>query len=401
MTKWSHSAGTKPHTVTVYERESGGTLYARAWDASAREGRGNWKRISLGHRDRKQAIRYATQEAAKLQKGEPVQQEETVTVARVFALYLKHHSPLKGRERQRSDERMAELWTRMIGADADPHTVTLEQWQRFIRDRASGAIDARGRHVPSKDRKPLRARSIEAGCKWLWFTFNWAVSWRLPSGRYLMRENPVRGFRKSIPKEKNPRCPVATLDYFEAVRAVAEQVPGYLPELLDIAEGTGRRISAILSLRYSDLRLERTEHAPYGAILWPAETDKVGKQWLAPISERVRAALYRVLAERPGVGTGFLFPALTMVDRPLSRSRASAWLVEAEKLAGVAHVPGQGWHSLRRSWATQRKHLPDVDVAAAGGWRSLTALKQSYQHADAAGVLAVVLGGGEVRQRAQ
>src|SRR5687768_9963671 len=96
---------------------------------------------------------------------------------------------------------------------------------------------------------------------------NWSV---------LMRENPVRGF--AAPAERNPARPVATLDYFEKLRLASEsqtmeirgkkivKVSSYLPELLDIASGTGRRISAICALRYCDLQLERTKSAPYGSI---------------------------------------------------------------------------------------------------------------------------------------
>ena len=43
-----------------------------------------------------------------------------------------------------------------------------------------------------------------------------------------------------------------------------------------------------------------------------------------------------------------------------------------------------------RLWASERKHLPDVDVAAAGGWRSTAAMRVSYQQADAATQLQVV-----------
>jgi hypothetical protein len=42
--------------------------------------------------------------------------------------------------------------------------------------------------------------------------------------------------------------------------------------------------------------------------------------------------------------------------------------------------------------------MPDVDVAAAGGWASLDALKRSYQQADAETMLSVVLGGGQLRE---
>ena len=41
---------------------------------------------------------------------------------------------------------------------------------------------------------------------------------------------------------------------------------------------------------------------------------------------------------------------------------------------------------------------PTVDVAAAGGWRSLEALQRCYQMADEETMLAVVMGGGELRE---
>ena len=47
--------------------------------------------------------------------------------------------------------------------------------------------------------------------------------------------------------------------------------------------------------------------------------------------------------------------------------------------------------------ATERKHCPDVDVAAAGGWTKTNSLKQCYQQADEATMLRVVLSGGQLR----
>ncbi len=48
--------------------------------------------------------------------------------------------------------------------------------------------------------------------------------------------------------------------------------------------------------------------------------------------------------------------------------------------------------------ATERKHLPDVDVAAAGGWTETSSLKRCYQQADEATMLEVVLSGGQLRE---
>jgi hypothetical protein len=91
---------------------------------------------------------------------------------------------------------------------------------------------------------------------------------------------------------------------------VGETFPrSYLSELLDIAHGTGRRISAIFQLRYEDVRLAATPSAPHGAIRWPGSTDKEGRAWIAPIDGTVRAALDRIQVERPGIGAAYRFPS--------------------------------------------------------------------------------------------
>ena len=52
----------------------------------------------------------------------------------------------------------------------------------------------------------------------------------------------------------------------------------------------------------------------------------------------------------------------------------------------------------RRLWASARKDLPDVDVAKAGGWESLEALKGAYQQPDDATMLRVVTHEAELRE---
>lgn len=74
----------------------------------------------------------------------------------------------------------------------------------------------------------------------------------------------------------------------------------------------------------------------------------------------------------------------------IGRETVMKWLVRAEKLAELTKLKGGVFHPYRRLWATERKQLPDVDVAAAGGWKDTQALRLSYQHADAATVLRVV-----------
>jgi len=327
------------------------------------------------------------------------------TLETVFAAYQTHRTPRKKPGEQKQDARRIQMWKAILSAEIDPHNVSLADWERFIDLRSSGTIDARGRAVPKEKRQPVRARTVEADCNWLSWVFNWASKWRAPAGHYLMAENPVRGYE--APKEKNPERPVATHERFIAIRQRSDQVMmesrwgkhaevrGYLSELLDIANGTGRRISAVCKLTYEDLRLDQ---GPHDFIRWPASTDKTGRETVVPISPEVRGALDRILRERPGIGSAPLFPAPGNAHKPVSRHLADRWLRKAEELAGLEPQKGSLWHAYRRKWATERKHLPDVDVAAAGGWKTVQTLKSAYQHADAETMLRVVLEAGALRE---
>ena len=164
--RWSYSAGERPHTVVVEEREVGGTLRIRAWDATRHEGKGGWVRRSLGHRDQEAAKTYALEQAAKLKKGDTELRQGRVTLAQVFALYKGHRTPRKSLKEQKADARRTELWTSVLGAGKDPHKVFLSEWERFIDSRASGEIDAKGKAVPEEECATVRTRSVEADLKW-------------------------------------------------------------------------------------------------------------------------------------------------------------------------------------------------------------------------------------------
>jgi integrase len=201
---------------------------------------------------------------------------------------------------------------------------------------------------------------------------------------------------------------VATADRYEKIRKTCDDVKmevrrnkrrikirSYLSEILDIVVATGRRISAVLQLRYDDLRLNE---GPHGSIRWPADTDKQGKEWLVPMNALARAAVDGVLRDRPGIGRAYIFPSPRNARRSISKDLASEWLEETEKLARVPKHEGSLWHAYRRKWATERKHLPDTDVAAAGGWSDLSCLKTAYQQVDHATLLQVVNDPTELRE---
>jgi integrase len=168
----------------------------------------------------------------------------------------------------------------------------------------------------------------------------------------------------------------------------ARWVPSPLPTLFRLAADTGRRISAILALRASDWRPGEGTH---GRILWRADSDKVGRDWLAPVTPEVRQELETYRREHGLVGEALLFPAPNDPTRPVTVQVATDWLRRAENLAEVEPLPGGAWHPFRRKWATERKHLSPKDTAAVGGWTDLTTLQNVYQVADAETMEAVVL----------
>ena len=70
----------------------------------------------------------------------------------------------------------------------------------------------------------------------------------------------------------------------------------------------------------------------------------------------------------------------------------------AERLSQLEPQQGSLWHAYRRKWATERKHLPDVDVARAGGWSSVEALRDCYVQSDDETLMLVVLDRKELRE---
>jgi hypothetical protein len=102
-----------------------------------------------------------------------------------------------------------------------------------------------------------------------------------------------------------------------------------------------------------------------------------------------------------GAFGGFVFPSQTDATRPISRHVFGHWLRDAEKKAKLPKLDGSLWHAYRRGWATSRKSLPLVDVAAAGGWSDTGTLVKSYQQADNETLLQVMSHSKKITERTQ
>ena len=115
------------------------------------------------------------------------------------------------------------------------------------------------------------------------------------------------------------------------------------------------------------------------------------RAWLD--SKGVDTSLMHVV---PGVFTASFF-ATTDHSRSVDRDTLNSWLEKAEKRAKLDRLEGGLWHPYRRKWATERKHHPLKDVAAAGGWKDVNTLLTCYTAADDETVLAVMAEPRKVR----
>jgi integrase len=224
--------------------------------------------------------------------------------------------------------------------------------------------------------KAVRTNAIERELTILKGALHWARG--VYEGREpLLREHPLEAFR--IPSERDPKRPVVTDSTTVVLLSVADEVHPYLHTLIVLARTTGRRLSAILGLRWDDIDFGG------GQIRWRAEHDKLRKTWIVPASRQTLEELTRLRVLHPGIGAAQVFPH-PMQKRhqggPVTRHLAAYWLNRAYELAGVPKPDGSLWHAFRSLWATERKGLPVKDVAAAGGWKDITTLIECYQQPD-------------------
>jgi hypothetical protein len=63
----------------------------------------------------------------------------------------------------------------------------------------------------------------------------------------------------------------------------------------------------------------------------------------------------------------------------MSHHLARDWWQRVEAAAEIARIPGRGWHSLRRKFATEMKATSLKDLCALGGWNDHNTILKCYQ----------------------
>lgn len=367
--RWSYSAGERGRNrVRAFEHASG-VLMLEFYEVRHGYGQPTRKRISLGHRDKAKAKAQADEAAAKLATAEPIR-SEALTLKALFDIYLDEVTPQKAPSTRLHDKRAANLFISCFGAERKVSELNRRDWDRFIRERTTARL-----RPPASKHESVGPRTVARDLKWLLAVLNWALLAGDGRGGVLLERNPLKGLK--VPKEESPKRPVLTHDRYEAMLAVADKVDWRFKLALVLAHETGHRIGAIRRLRWSDIDLER------GVIRWPKQTDKMGFEHEAYLSEAALEALGAALGRNPCIGDSWVFPAPGASTKSCSRHLVRDWWYRAEGLAGLERVEGLGWHGLRRKFATELKEVPLPDLCQLGGWRSGETLIECYQQPDA------------------
>lgn len=414
---WSKIVEEAGVRVRVYERPASSSL----WYSVVRNGKKHRK--SLKTSDRKLAEERARAIARELARAHLTGEDlRTITLGGVFTAYRQHRLPGLKPYRQRYTKTLIHMFTEAWGADLPVCDVDQSRVDTYVAKRRalevlppSFRLNEKGQlHRGGRRPTPPRDGTLNTDFGWLSSVFNWARR-RKEGGHRLLRENPLHDV--TWPREQNIRRPVARHERYLATLGHVDTVDpeGRLRCIVSLARFTGRRESAICHLRASDLLLSErrilealaaggmdealAEHMPHGAIRWRSEEDKQGLLFITPVNRQARGALDIYLTQNPRMGDVPLFPApgaigrevpLQGSEKPISRHLAAKWLLRAEGLAKLPKLDRGTFHPYRRLWASERKGLPDVDVAHAAGWKDTRAMKVSYQQADPATVLRVV-----------
>lgn len=282
--------------------------------------------------------------------------------------------------------------------------------------------EERGIRLDEKTFEPVSRRTSRADLDCLSAILKWAQKQRHEGDWLLPGVNPLA--RVDLPPEKPDSeisRPIADQERYEAVLEFADQIGDterhkgryMLPALLQVARHTGRRLQAILNLRWEDICLDReaceatlrrdqapvrrAREWPHGAIRWRAEHNKMGYGSVIPIRRELQEALkrYRVRGwpallekiagekwdEKFDPEDMLLFPSPSDPRNLVHRSTPRDWLVLAEDLARQANRRGApsvdekqgGFHAYRRWWASERSHytsdMGKKAVRIAGGWK--------------------------------
>ncbi len=328
---------------------------------------------SLHHRDFEKAKAQADRLAASFPTSEPETQDASapapLTLGKLFEMYLDEVSPKNSERHQKYDRSAAKMFKNYFGPDRVAETLSRRDFDRFKRERGDGKIGP-----GPAPWKPVKARTVQKDLSYLSSVLNWATMAGDGEGGVLLDRNPMKGY--ALPKEKNPRRVGLAAEEYQALLRISKEFDWRFHVALVLAHETGHRIGAIRQLTWGDVDLEGE------TLRWRAEHEKTGYGHVTPMSADAKAALQFARRKNPGLGDAPILPASRELGKPIG-----PWVIrdvwrKAERKAGLEHVKGRGWHSLRRKFASDLMHQPLRVVCDLGGWKDAETVLKCYQRAD-------------------
>ncbi|HEV8496776.1 MAG TPA: tyrosine-type recombinase/integrase [Gemmatimonadaceae bacterium] len=234
-----------------------------------------------------------------------------------------------------------------------------------------GALKPDGGHRKTKG---VRDRVIEYDLRFVLAACSWAETVRV-NGTPMLERNPFKRF--PLPTEVNPRRPITTDEEYTRLLKAAASLSPHIELYLLLAHETGHRCSAVGRLRWNDLDLEK------GLVTWRAEHDKIGREHTLPLSPAAAAALKAAHRRAARIGDGWVFTSPSDPEKPIRRDLLRDWWRRLEAAAKLDRIPGRGWHSLRRKFATDLKaDTPLADLCSLGGWKDHNTVLKCYMRPD-------------------
>lgn len=367
--RWSYKTGERGRNrVRVFERSRGSNLFIEWYEKDPATGERTRVRRSLGHWDREQAKAKADRIAARFAEMDP-EGGKVLTLGGLFDIYVGERVGEVSESRAKVYGRVSESMRRFFGAEREAANFNRQDWDAYARQRRSGAIDCRGHPVQEEDRKPVAGRAVEEDLQVLRAACNWAV------GADLLELNPTDGY--PLPDKNTPRRPTMSQARYEAMRKAAGEVGWRFHVSFVLCHETGHRSKSVRRLRWTDVEpLDASE------VRWRGGEDKTGHEHTTDLTVTAVDVLRNARENRPGIGAAWILPNPHDPSRPVTRHQLRRWWLEAEEAAGLEHVDGLGWHSLRRKLADDLRDLPLKDLAAAGGWKEEQTVVRCYQTPD-------------------
>lgn len=388
---WTCSLGERGMRVRLFQKRKNGSFYREVHQPG--EGR---DQQPLGTREKERAERLGRELLANLLTGNSVKPTGLLTLGEVWTRFRKESvAYLDNKKRSRQDEALrAKILLGYFGSSFDVRRLSAREVADFTKARRVGGITY-GKNKDGQDRKTklVRQTSVHADLSLLRRMLRWAGSQRQPDGQRWLDFNPLDGLR--FDRERNPRRAVASVERFDSSRKAIQEMGATAESDEDrdrwtrldlglfLAEATGRRRGAIVGLRWEDFDFAKS------IVLWRAEHDKKGKEWLVPMPVPFMESVKQFQKQLRALA-GPLFPGARDPSKSMPSELLTQWLTKAETKAGLPKLGGSLWHAYRRKFATERMHHPLKAVADAGGWKDVATLLTCYQQTDQETLLAVM-----------